>query len=87
MKHPERYCEAVEGCEKLPCEVESLNADNLRTERIMLGLRLREGVEESEFNKSSLEKVVQNSWVTNNGKVRLTDLGAHYCNQVIVELL
>jgi len=87
MKHPERYCEAIESGSILACEEESLDDDNLRTERIMLGLRLREGIDESEFSKSSLEKVRQKRWVTNNGKVRLTDLGAHYCNQAIIDLL
>jgi len=87
MKHPERYCEAIENASLLSCDEETLDADNLRVERIMLGIRLAEGVDPSVFSAVAVEKVVRKGWVTNNGRVRLTDEGAHYCNQAIVELL
>ncbi len=87
MKHPERYCEAIEVGSRLACDEEELDADNMRVERIMLGLRLTEGVDPGEFSASAVEEVVRKGWITNNGRVRLTDAGAHYCNQAIIELL
>jgi oxygen-independent coproporphyrinogen-3 oxidase len=87
MKHPTRYCDAVEAGSPLACEEETLNADNLRTERIMLGIRLAEGVGANEFKPDAVENLRIKGWVQTNGSVRLTDLGAHYCNQAIVELL
>lgn len=87
MKHPERHCEAIETESTLSCDTETLTEDNLRAERVMLGLRLAEGLPTSEFAKSDLDKVVQKGWVKSNGTVALTDAGAHYCNQAILELL
>lgn len=87
MKHPERYCEAVESGSRLACEEESLSEANLRAERIMLGLRLREGVDPTEFDEGALKGAERKGWITTNGRVRLTDAGAHYCNQVILELI
>ena len=86
-KHPKRYCEAIEVGAPLACDVEVLDSDQLRAERIMLGLRLSEGLPSADLDKVSLKKLVQKGWVSANGRVRLTDLGAHYCNQVTVELL
>src|SRR5579862_3597290 len=40
LKHPARYCAAVEAGEPLAFESESLDEPTRRTERIMLGLRL-----------------------------------------------
>jgi len=87
MKHPQRYCEAIESRSCLACDEETLTSDNLRAERIMLGLRLREGISPEEISKPALDKVIQKGWVTHNGRVHLTDIGAHYCNQAIIELL
>jgi coproporphyrinogen III oxidase-like Fe-S oxidoreductase len=87
MKHPERYCEAVEGRSQLSCETEVLDEDNLRAERIMLGLRLGEGIETDDLDEGALDRLRRKGWVTTNGRVRLTDLGTHYCNQVVLELL
>ncbi|MDQ2985804.1 MAG: radical SAM family heme chaperone HemW [Armatimonadota bacterium] len=87
MKHPERYCETIESESELACETESLDASKARVERIMLGLRLREGVDPVDISSAAIAKLVAKGWITANGRVRLTDAGAHYCNQVIVDLL
>ena len=87
MKHPERYCEAIEQSTLLSCESEALDAAALRTERIMLGLRLREGITVDEFDSTALDQLEEKGWITTNGSVRLTDIGAHYCNQVILDLI
>ena len=87
MKHPERYCEAIEQSLPLACEAETLDEAALRTERIMLGLRLSEGVPQGYFDSAALKNLEQKGWITANGSVRLTDAGAHYCNQVTLELI
>jgi hypothetical protein len=53
----------------------------------MLGLRLSEGVDPNELDAGVVEKLVSKGWLSINGRVRLTDIGAHYCNQVILELI
>ena len=71
----------------LHCESETLDDASLRTERIMLGLRLREGIPAREFDPVALEGVRAKGWISVDENVRLTDVGAHYCNQVILDLL
>jgi oxygen-independent coproporphyrinogen-3 oxidase len=87
MKHPDRYCEAVESGTELACDEERLDEAALRIERIMLGLRLAEGLDTSELDADAVDRLVQKGWLSSNGRVRLTDVGAHYCNQAILELL
>lgn len=87
LKHPTGYCEAMEASVPRTCEQETLDGAALRTERIMLGLRLREGLDAAEIDPDALARAERKGWVTSNGRVRLTDNGAHYCNQVILELL
>lgn len=86
LKHPDRYCEAAEGGQPLAFESEELTEDILRTERIMLGLRLAEGIDMSEVQPPP--KLLDRGWVEIfNERLRLTPLGRHFHNEVVVELL
>ncbi|HVT13937.1 MAG TPA: radical SAM family heme chaperone HemW [Fimbriimonadaceae bacterium] len=87
LKHPERYCAAVEEGQPLAFESEELTAETLRTERIMLGLRLNEGLVE-ELDERALGRVVSKGWVEREGGiVRLTRAGRHFCSEVALELI
>lgn len=90
LKHPERYCAAVEEHQELAFESEELNSDTLRVERIMLGLRLNEGVsvEDVALDPRSLERVECRGWIErSNGAIRLTRNGRHFCSEVALELI
>lgn len=88
LKHPERYSAAVETDEPLQFERERLDLATLRTERLMLGLRLNEGFEPESLEDSKLERVIQRGWLEKTGpRIRLTPEGRHFCSEVALELL
>lgn len=88
LKHPERYCIAVEGGSDPAFEKEALDASMLRTERLMLGLRLAEGVSAESVAPEAVAKLVQRGWLeTPNGRLRLSREGRHFCTEATVELL
>lgn len=85
VKHPKLYCERIESNGDLACESETLNAETLRFERIMLGLRLNEGIPIADADKGGLAEATARGWIEiENGVMRLTKDGRHYCNQVVV---
>lgn len=87
LKHPERYCAAVEAGAPLWFESELLDDAALRMERIMLGLRLAEGVDADGMDARAIAKMVARGWVEMaGGRVRLTPKGRHFCTEVAVEL-
>ncbi len=89
-KHPVRYCEAVEAGAELACEVEDVDDQALRTERLMLGLRLNEGLELDGLavSESGLSGCVAAGWLTlGEGRATLTPAGRHVLNEVAVRLL
>lgn len=86
-KHPELYIEAVEAGRDLACEKDDLDEATLRMERIMLGLRLREGIPSAWGSPNRVEKMVGRGWLSqSNGKVALTPEGLHFCSEVALEL-
>lgn len=88
IKHPARYCDAVENRKDLACESESLDAKARSTERIMLGLRLNEGMPAAGLREEALRSLCDKGWLEREGeKIRLTRSGRHYCNQAIVALI
>jgi oxygen-independent coproporphyrinogen-3 oxidase len=89
IKHPAHYCDAVETGSALACESDPLGNDNLENERIMLGMRLREGVEfDSRLDAATVEALEKRGLVeVVCGRVVLTRSGRHYCNEVIVSLM
>ncbi|HWA81790.1 MAG TPA: radical SAM family heme chaperone HemW [Fimbriimonadaceae bacterium] len=90
LKHPERYCLAVAEGQPLAFESEELDGDTLRTERIMLGLRLNEGLaaDGEAIDEKALRRVEARGWVEREGgTVRLTRAGRHFCSEVALELI
>jgi oxygen-independent coproporphyrinogen-3 oxidase len=90
LKHPVRYCEAVESGGPISFDDEVLDAGTLRTERIMLGLRLNEGLAVSEVGDlgPGLGEVVERGWVEfADDRLRLTAAGRHFCSEVTLNLI
>jgi oxygen-independent coproporphyrinogen III oxidase len=88
-KHPERFCEAAIAAgdfDRWFCEFEALSAEAQEIERIMLGLRLNEGVEVPQANR--LESLKARGWIEAfQGRVVLTKLGRHFCTEATLELI
>ncbi len=89
LKHPKRYCDAVEGGVKTAYDEEPLSAEILQTERIMLGLRLNEGLPlELLRDPRGLDQARAKGWVEDEGdRVRLTAAGRHFCSEVALALI
>ena len=90
LKHPERFCDAAERGESIPYERESIDAKTHRMERIMLGLRLQEGISivDNRVERGPLTKMVERGWVSEEGdRIRLTAAGRHFCSEVALELI
>ncbi|HVL37913.1 MAG TPA: radical SAM family heme chaperone HemW [Fimbriimonadaceae bacterium] len=88
LKHPERYSAAVEAGEATAFEREPLDESTLRTERIMLGLRLSEGVDGADLDQRRLETLGRKGWISRrNGRVTLSRAGRHFCSEVALELI
>lgn len=89
LKHPDRYCAAVESGEPIAFESEELTPEIQKIERIMLGLRLNEGLPVSELAGSrGIEKLQERGWIeVRDDRVRLTNLGRHFCSEATLELI
>lgn len=90
QKHPLKYSQLIEAGKTTATEQETIDADMHRTERIMLGLRLNEGISIEEFALPTpeVQKVTQRGWVeTVEGRLRLTPAGRHFCSEVALELM
>ena len=90
LKHPERYCAAVENGEAIAFESEELTPEKLRIETIMLGLRMNAGLDVSELElpSSKLSLLVERGWIAEGDSVvRLTPEGRHFCSEVALELI
>ncbi len=90
LKHPDGYSRAIEEGAPLAFESEVLTEDNLRMEKIMLGLRLNSGLPISGINLSdaSIRKLTDRSWiVSTDSHIRLTPAGRHFCSEVALELI
>jgi oxygen-independent coproporphyrinogen-3 oxidase len=89
IKHPERYCDAVETEAGLSCQEEILSDEELRLETVMLGLRLNAGLElqPSRFAQGGVERALASGYIVlENGTVRLTAMGRKFCNQAVLQL-
>jgi len=90
LKHPERYCAAIEANEPVAFETETLDEATLRTERIMLGLRLNAGmsIEGLHLDPKILDRIKSRGWIeyTPDG-IGLTRAGRHFCSEVALELI
>lgn len=89
LKHPEGYSSAVEAGARLWCEDEVLSPDSLRLERIMMAIRLTEGLPLTAANldPNALSKLRRDNWVTTDDThLHLTPLGRHFCSEVALAL-
>lgn len=87
IKNPNYYCDAVEQGEYPWFESEVLSGMNLRTERVMLGLRTREGVLLGDCDEEKLGELSKGGLVlAENGRVALTPKGRHFCNDAAAAL-
>jgi len=89
IKHPERYCRAVEQSLPLACESEQIDEETLRFERIMLQLRTAEGLPLMPNDQllARAKPLIERGWLqVEEGAVRLTREGRHWCNRVVIEL-
>ncbi|MEQ1823659.1 MAG: radical SAM family heme chaperone HemW [Fimbriimonadaceae bacterium] len=88
LKHPERYCAALEAHQDSFYETEPIDEDTQRTERLMLGLRLVEGVHHSLAAPQAIKPLVDRGWLLIEGdRMRLTPVGRHFHNEVVVGLM
>ncbi len=88
LKHPERYCDAVETGQPIAFESEAIDDATHRTEKIMLGLRLNQGVSSEGISESGMHKLLDRGWIERtNGTIRLTREGRHFCSEVALELM
>lgn len=77
-KHPERYSSKLENGETLWCDTEDLTKQILFTEKIMLGIRLNEGIDMRNIrvSPSKLELLCKKGWIDQNTDyVSLTQRG------------
>ncbi|MGV3615435.1 MAG: radical SAM family heme chaperone HemW [Fimbriimonas sp.] len=90
LKHPKGYCDAVEAGYPLPFEFEALDEPTLRMERIMLGLRLNDGlpIGDLTLDQDGLATVRKRGWVAESDEsIRLTPEGRHFCSEVALALI
>jgi len=89
LKHPDRYCAAIESGQPLAFEQEPLAPATLNLERIMLGLRLNDGfpADAALRIKATESNAASRGWlVAEDDRIRLTPEGRHFCSEVALEL-
>lgn len=90
LKHPKRYSDALEAGCSLTFEEETIDATTHRTERIMLGLRLNDGVDTTELGlpEQAIQTLKDRGWLESCGnRVRLTESGRHFCSEATLALI
>lgn len=89
LKHPERYSVAVESGEKIAYDEEFIDHSTQQFERLMLGLRLNQGVprDRVRLDPRGLATANQRGWIEADPKhIRLTASGRHFCSEVTLLL-
>jgi oxygen-independent coproporphyrinogen-3 oxidase len=90
LKHPERYVSAVHDGQNLAFESERLDEGKLRVERLMLGLRLNDGldIEALRVEPKALDRLLKRGWIEFSGhRLKLSPEGRHFCSEVALELI
>ena len=89
LKQPARYAAAIESGLDPGYDRETLDAGTRRKERIMLGLRLNEGIPEAwSDDPAAVEKLLDRGWLeADNGFLRLTEAGRHFCSEATTLLI
>ena len=89
-KHPDLFSGQVEKGENHWCDSEVLGQDEIRTEKIMMGIRLNAGFpfEGLDLSPSALEKLIKQGWIRlTDDRIFLTPAGRHFCSEVTVNLI
>jgi len=88
IKNPNQYCADVEEGNLGWSVDEELTPQSLRVERIMLGIRTREGVALADCDTEGLGGLMDRGWVAKDkGRVILTPVGRHFCNDAALALV
>lgn len=95
VKHPARYAATISGGELPIKDSEGLTADNRHTEKIMLGLRLAEGIDANLLGEDELGKarrqaeagMVEFVSVDGGQRIQLTNRGRLLADAIIVDIL
>lgn len=88
MKSPHLYCERVSEGKAPILEEEILTPDVVESERIMMGLRLNEGIVPPANKKSEIEKFVKLGFLAyNQDRICLTESARPVSNRIIMELM
>ncbi|MDU4704607.1 MAG: radical SAM family heme chaperone HemW [Corynebacterium sp.] len=95
VKHPARYAATISGGELPIKDSEGLTADDRHTEKIMLGLRLAEGIDANLLGEDELGKarrqaeagMVEFVSVDDGQRIQLTNRGRLLADAIIVDIL
>lgn len=95
VKHPARYAATISGGELPVKDSEKLTAEDRHTEKIMLGLRLAEGIEANLLGEDELGKARRQAeagmveFVSGEGgqRIQLTNRGRLLADAIIVDIL
>ncbi|WP_246846891.1 MULTISPECIES: radical SAM family heme chaperone HemW [unclassified Corynebacterium] len=90
LKHPATYARAVAQNQLPIADSEWLSAQQRHEERVMLGLRLREGIDKAELSARELrvaQSFVERSLVRIDDRVAVTDAGRLLADGIIADIL
>ncbi len=90
FKHPRGYCERVAEGSGLWCEIDWLTPENIRTEKIMMGLRLNSGLTTQglDLDETVLRNLEGRGWIERKpGVILLTQEGRHFCSEAALLLM
>ena len=95
VKHPARYAATISGGELPIKDSERLTAEDRHTEKIMLGLRLAEGIDANLLGEDELDKarrqaeagMVEFVSVDGGQRIQLTNRGRLLADAIIVDIL
>ena len=71
------------------CESERLDSATLRFERLMLGIRLNEGLERSSvsIDPQAVATLVNRGWLEERSdRLTLTANGRHFCSEIVASI-
>ncbi|QMV84915.1 coproporphyrinogen III oxidase [Corynebacterium hindlerae] len=88
VKHPRRYNDTLSRAELPIKECEVLTEEDIRTERVMLGLRLKEGIPAQWVDAPlAVDKHVRAGLLTAGERLAVTDRGRLLADGIIADLL
>ena len=94
IRNPDRYMEAVNIDRKAHEFTEVLTKDESLTDKLIMGLRLRKGVDieqienryDIEFDQDKLKNYIEDNMIEiSDGKIKITDKGRIFSNELILK--